>query len=78
VRPEIEYRIMVEQPVHGILNEVQGDVEQLAGVTNEEFLRAVYFWAMEKLSSGPMPKWVMPDLDRLSQSAPGTIEGETG
>lgn len=67
MRNEIEYEILVRQPVELVLNQVATDASSFR-IEEDELNRATLTWVLKRLkSAGPMPEWLVSDLTRLEE-----------
>lgn len=64
MRPEIEYKMWVEQPVALVMEQVEKDAAAFH-VTPEELNRAVFNWLMNRINTGPVPQWLLNDIQKL-------------
>lgn len=80
MKTEINYKVQVEPAVFNILETIRVDVQQF-GISDEEFLRAIWTWAdgrLHEYDTPPQWLWVAMEQAQQAREAANTIDGEAG
>lgn len=80
MKDELNYKINIEPVLFSILNHIEDDVAGF-GISEEDFLRAVWVYADMKLNQlETPPQWLWTEINRKQQQAEAsnTVEGEVG
>jgi hypothetical protein len=77
---ELKYKITIEPTLFGVFEEMAADMPRF-GISNDDFLRAIWTWSAEVLSTrypGAPPDWLVALAEEKARKAgpANIIEGE--
>jgi hypothetical protein len=76
---ELNYQLNVQPAIFAMMRNTQDELLRVYNISADDFERAVWTWAMEKLVP-KNPLWMVHELARMKDDAQrqNTIEGEVG